>query len=97
MLSLEDDTMLADFAKAEAAEPSPRKISSGSRSIYKSRPFRPPTADSYVCQCYVTLARQELAGYMSPARSSNRRSTGRPRSSSRCPGGPLSTFGTWDA
>lgn len=47
MLSLEDETMLADFTKAEAAEPRPRKIISGSRSIYKSRRFRPPTAQNY--------------------------------------------------
>ena len=42
MLSLEDDTMLADFAKAEQEEPSPRKKIDESRSIYKSRRLRRP-------------------------------------------------------
>ena len=40
MLSLEDNAMLADFAKAEAANPSPRKEIDGSRIIYQSRRFR---------------------------------------------------------
>lgn len=42
MLSLEDETMLADFAKAEEEEPSPRRKIDGSRTIYQSRSFRPP-------------------------------------------------------
>jgi hypothetical protein len=42
MLSLEDNTMLTDFAKAEVKEPSPWKKIDGSRIIYKSRPFRRP-------------------------------------------------------
>ncbi|RAH71362.1 putative protein kinase [Aspergillus aculeatinus CBS 121060] len=44
MLSLEDDGMLADFAKAEAEEPSPRKQVDESRIIYQSRRFRRPSA-----------------------------------------------------
>ncbi|TPX22276.1 hypothetical protein DIZ76_014144 [Coccidioides immitis] len=42
MLTLEDSTMLADFARAEAKDPSPRKVD-GSHIIYQSRRFRPPT------------------------------------------------------
>lgn len=42
MLSLEDNTMLEDFAKAEAENPSPRKKIDESRIIYKSRRFRRP-------------------------------------------------------
>lgn len=42
MLSLEDHTMLADFAKAEEEEPSPYKKIDESHTIYKSRRFRPP-------------------------------------------------------
>lgn len=42
MLTLEDDTMLADFAKAEAKDPSPRKQVDQSRTIYRSRRFRRP-------------------------------------------------------
>lgn len=43
MLSLEDDTMLADFTKEEIDHPSPRKQVSESRTIYQSRRFRRPT------------------------------------------------------
>ncbi|KAF4156645.1 hypothetical protein CNMCM8927_007740 [Aspergillus lentulus] len=43
MLTLEDNTMLLDFAKAEAEDPSPRKNIDESRTIYKSRKFRRPT------------------------------------------------------
>ncbi|OAX77179.1 CMGC/SRPK protein kinase, partial [Emergomyces africanus] len=39
MLSLEDSTMLADFAKAEAEDPSPWKKINESHIIYKSRRF----------------------------------------------------------
>lgn len=42
MLSLEDNTMLGDFAKAEVEDPSPRKEIDQSRIIYKSRKFRRP-------------------------------------------------------
>ena len=42
MLSLEDQAMMDDFAQIEAAEPSPRKMIDESRTIYKSRRFRPP-------------------------------------------------------
>lgn len=42
MLSLDDHTMLADFAKAEEDELSPCKKIDESRTIYKSRSFRPP-------------------------------------------------------
>lgn len=45
MLSLEDHNMLADFAKAEAENPSPRKKIDDSRTIYKSRRFRRPARD----------------------------------------------------
>ncbi|KFZ18248.1 hypothetical protein V502_04190 [Pseudogymnoascus sp. VKM F-4520 (FW-2644)] len=42
MLSIEDDGMLADSAKAEVDSPTPRKQVDQSRSIYKSRKFRRP-------------------------------------------------------
>ncbi|OJD24298.1 CMGC/SRPK protein kinase [Blastomyces percursus] len=42
MLSLEDSTMLADFAKAEAKDPSPWKKVDESHIIYKSRRCRRP-------------------------------------------------------
>lgn len=42
MLSLEDNAMLADFAKAETANPSPRKEVDESRIVYQSRKFRRP-------------------------------------------------------
>lgn len=42
MLSLEDDSMLADFAKAEEDHPTPYKKIDESRSIYRSCRFRPP-------------------------------------------------------
>ncbi|KFZ06297.1 hypothetical protein V501_07577 [Pseudogymnoascus sp. VKM F-4519 (FW-2642)] len=42
MLGIEDGGMLADFAKAEAESPSPRKQVDQSRIIYKSRRFRRP-------------------------------------------------------
>ncbi|KAK2807773.1 hypothetical protein FQN50_005315 [Emmonsiellopsis sp. PD_5] len=42
MLSLEDGTMLADFAEAEAKDPSPRKKVDESRMVYKSWRFRRP-------------------------------------------------------
>ena len=42
MLSLEDKTMLPDFAKAESVEPSLLKKIDESRGIYESRRFRPP-------------------------------------------------------
>ena len=42
MLSLEDITMMLDFAKAEEENPSPRKKIDEFSTIYKSRPFRPP-------------------------------------------------------
>ncbi|KAM4060356.1 kinase [Hirsutella rhossiliensis] len=43
MLSLDDDTVLADFVKAEAQDPSPRKTVDESTVIYKSRRFRSPS------------------------------------------------------
>lgn len=43
MLSLEDSSMLADFATAESENPSPRKVIDQSRIIYCSRKFRRPT------------------------------------------------------
>lgn len=43
MLSLEDNTMLADFADEEIRQPSPRKKIDESRTIYQSRQFRRPS------------------------------------------------------
>lgn len=42
MLSLEDSTMLADFAAEEVRQLSPRKRIDESRTIYQSRQFRRP-------------------------------------------------------
>jgi hypothetical protein len=42
MLSLEDSTMLADFAAEEDRQPSPRRKIDESRTIYQSRQFRQP-------------------------------------------------------
>ncbi|CAG8029671.1 unnamed protein product [Penicillium salamii] len=42
MLSLEDSTMLGDFAAEEVRQPSPRKKIDESRTIYQSRQFRRP-------------------------------------------------------
>ncbi|KAJ6102984.1 hypothetical protein N7486_005411 [Penicillium sp. IBT 16267x] len=42
MLSLEDSTMLADFAAEELRQPNPRKRIDESRTIYQSRQFRRP-------------------------------------------------------
>lgn len=39
--------MLSDFAKAEANNPSPRKLTNQSRTIYKSRRFRPKGDKNY--------------------------------------------------
>ncbi|QQK47525.1 protein kinase [Penicillium digitatum] len=47
MLSLEDTTMLADFADEEIRQPSPRKIIDQSRTIYQSRKFRRPIWDLF--------------------------------------------------
>ncbi|PIG82234.1 protein kinase domain protein [Aspergillus arachidicola] len=46
MLSLEDSSMMADFATAESKSPSPRKLIGQSRIIYSSRKFRRPTEGS---------------------------------------------------
>ncbi|KAJ9213209.1 hypothetical protein DTO166G4_5202 [Paecilomyces variotii] len=43
MLSLEDNSVLADFAIAESNNPSPRKVIDQSRIIYCSRKFQRPT------------------------------------------------------
>nr|POE87758.1 putative serine/threonine-protein kinase sky1 [Quercus suber] len=43
MLSLEDSTLLADFAEEEIKQPSPRKVINQSRTIYQSRRFRRPS------------------------------------------------------
>jgi len=42
MLSIEDESMLEEFEKAELENPSPRKIIDGTRSIYKSRNLPKP-------------------------------------------------------
>lgn len=42
MLSLEDNTMLVDFADEEIKQPSPRKKIDVTRTIYQSRQFRRP-------------------------------------------------------
>jgi len=42
MPRIENETMLSDFAKAEANSPSPRKIINDSRNVYKIHRFRSP-------------------------------------------------------
>jgi len=42
MLTLEDESILHDFEKAEADEPSPTKVIDDTRIIYGSREFRLP-------------------------------------------------------
>jgi serine/threonine protein kinase len=42
MLTISDESMLADFEKAEQDEPSPRKIIDANRTIYTSRELRKP-------------------------------------------------------
>jgi len=44
MLTIDDDSMLADFEKAEHDEPSPQKIIDADRTIYTSRELRVPKA-----------------------------------------------------
>lgn len=45
MLTIEDDSILHDFEKAEAEDPSPRKIIDDSRTIYSSRKLGLPKGD----------------------------------------------------
>lgn len=45
MLSIEDSSMLADFATAESTNPSPRKLIDQSRIIHSSRQFCRPTGN----------------------------------------------------
>jgi serine/threonine protein kinase len=44
MLTIDDESLLADFEKAEQDEPSPRKIIDADRTIYTSRELRVPNA-----------------------------------------------------
>lgn len=45
MLTLEDPTMMSDFAEAEKEAPSLCRIVDESRTVYKSRRFRPPVGN----------------------------------------------------
>jgi serine/threonine protein kinase len=45
MLDVTDETILSDFEKAEAEDPSPSKVIDDTRTIYASRKLRLPTAD----------------------------------------------------
>lgn len=42
MLTVDDDSVLTDFEKAEHEEPTPRKVIDENRTIYASRKFRSP-------------------------------------------------------
>ena len=42
MLTIEDESILADFEKAEVEYPCPRKVINNKRTIYASRCFRRP-------------------------------------------------------
>lgn len=42
MLSIKDESMLADFEKAEHNDPMPRKVIDSDRTIYSTRQFRFP-------------------------------------------------------
>lgn len=43
MLTMADETILEDFEKAEAEDPSPCKVIDDTRTIYRSRTLRLPT------------------------------------------------------
>jgi serine/threonine protein kinase len=45
MLTVADETILEDFEKAEAEEPSPSKVIDDTRTVYRSRKLRLPTGD----------------------------------------------------
>lgn len=45
MLTVADETILEDFEKAEAEDPSPIKVIDNTRSIYGSRALRLPTGN----------------------------------------------------
>ena len=45
MLTVADKTILEDFEKAEAEDPSPHKVIDDTRAIYGSRKLRLPTGD----------------------------------------------------
>jgi serine/threonine protein kinase len=45
MLTVADETILEDFEKAEAEDPSPSKVIDDTRTIYRSRKIRLPTGD----------------------------------------------------
>lgn len=47
MISIEDDTMLERFAKAESKHPTPRKIVDNTLTIYTRRPLPTPKDDRY--------------------------------------------------
>lgn len=43
MLTIRDESVLADFEKAERENPCPRKVVDNEHTIYASRGLRPPT------------------------------------------------------
>lgn len=45
MLTVADETILEDFEKAEAENPSPSKVIDNTRTIYRSRKLHFPTGD----------------------------------------------------
>jgi hypothetical protein len=47
MLRIEDQSIFADYEKAEDRSPSDRKPINGARAIYASRAFRRPQANAY--------------------------------------------------
>lgn len=98
MLSLEDPTMLSDFAKSEEEEPGPRKTIDESRTIYQSSRFRPPKGRSgYGLPILCDLGKQELVRHKRLGPSFNRTSTGLQRWYLKCRGEAPSIFGTWRA
>ncbi|GFF44961.1 serine/threonine-protein kinase SRPK [Aspergillus lentulus] len=96
MLTLEDETMLLDCAKAEAEDPSPRKNIDDSRTIYKSRKFRRPTGGKrYGLPVLCDFGEARIGKRQDPARSFNRTFIEPLRLYLKCRGAVLWTSGTW--
>ncbi|KAF4189990.1 hypothetical protein CNMCM7927_005800 [Aspergillus lentulus] len=96
MLTLEDETMLLDCAKAEAEDPSPRKNIDDSRTIYKSRKFRRPTGGKrYGLPVLCDFGEARIGKRQDPARSFNHTFIEPLRLYLKCRGAVLWTSGTW--
>ncbi|OJD11488.1 hypothetical protein AJ78_07753 [Emergomyces pasteurianus Ep9510] len=96
MFNLEDRTMLTDFAKAEAENPSSWKKIDESHIIYVVENFLYPLEVQVTgFQFCVTLVKHELERHMSPVHSFNQIFIEHQRPYSKCRGTVLLIFGTW--